>query len=274
MGVSKMVFPFSLYSINVQMSIIKQPPTPPNPPSPPTPKETNILSPLLLLQSKGMPKEFKYLHTTPQIIFPTTIWIPSLLFNFYCLYPTFPIWVGYRIPYGSIEFWWKLIKFELCCCCCCCCGGGCKKPELSTRLWVLSPLCTSSSTWHICWNEGTNISLWPLTTSFGFTFPCPAWWIWWAWFWPTGRSSGTELSPAKVAQSILPDPKVWRLIFWSWWRVFREFILGNEKNRSSISGKDSSISSNWEEEDDDEPWLYSLLLTPESCFAAPPEFFL
>lgn len=72
-------------------------------------------------------------------------------------------------------------------------------------------------------------------------------------------SSGKDEMPARVAQSKLPEPRFWRLIFSSGCESLEEFILGREKNLSSISGSDSSTSSRWDDDDEEEPLLWALV---------------
>ena len=179
-----------------------------------------------------------------------------LLSILHCLNPKLPDWVGCLNPYGSSElekFWVNTFEFVW------------KKPEFwSTRCWVLSPLCTSSSnefptlvlgcdwsTWHNGGIEGTNKSL--------LLYPTVP--VHWGWAWIPGTTSGTELSPARLAQSKFPDPRLWKPSFSSsWLKVFREFTRGKLKNLSSIAGNDSRTSSRCDEDEDDETLLCSLLI--------------
>lgn len=177
--------------------------------------------------------------------------IPTSLLQ--CLNPKLPDWVGYLNPNGSSElekFWVNKLEFVW------------KKPELSTR-WVLSPLCTSSSkelptlfggdwsTWQSGGIEGTYMPL-----LLNPTVP-----VHWGWVWLPGMSSGTELSPARLAQSKFPDPRLWKPSFSSsCWRVFRELTRGKLKNLSSIAGSESRTSSRCDEDDEDEPLLLCSLL--------------
>ena len=191
----------------------------------------------------------------------------------HCLNPNPTCWTGNLNPCGSI--WLEnpcVNSFGF---------GPCwKNPEFSTRL-DFTPLWTSSSifcgteesTWHA---EGTKRSF-PTPK---FTIPC--------WTWPNSfRTAWPAAQSTKLPAPTRPCCCCWCCCWWasllfSWWcRALRELTRGRAKQRSSISGRDSSTSSRWEEEElEEEPLLYwavywSLLeTTPFGTFCCALEFFL
>lgn len=175
----------------------------------------------------------------------------------HCLNPNPPVWVGYRNPNGSSElerFWANAFEF---------CGKNLGLFITRSARWVLSPLWTSSSVCMSGGRDGTYISLLWLTTAEG-----------WAWDWTPDTNSGREETPARVAQSKLPEPRLWKLAFSSGCETLREFIRGREKYLSSISGSDSKTSSRWDDDDEDEPLLWDLLGTVLGMGFEELEFFL